>query len=156
MSLQQNMVTGAMGGIVGALAMSSIRLVGKQVGLVPESLPHKVARKVALGAGMTGLGAHQVDAFARGQHLALGASYGAGYGLLHGALDLPPMLDGPLYGLAVYTINLTGLGPALNLEQGPWVKKSSFTGRQILIHLVFGFVTAVIYTVISNEDSGKQ
>lgn len=145
MRVSQSIIAGAVGGVAGALAMTSVRLIGKQLGIVPESLPHKVARKVAMGASVTELSARTEDLFAHGQHLLLGALYGTGYGLLHPVFNWPSGVDGPLYGLAVYSLNLGGVGPALNLTQGPWAQKPSFVGRRIFVHALFGLVTALVY-----------
>jgi hypothetical protein len=55
-----------------------------------------------------------------------------------------PLPAGPLYGLGVYAISLVGVGPALGLTGGPWGERTPTAFRRVLLHLVYGTVTAVV------------
>jgi hypothetical protein len=142
MSLRKELFIGALSGMIGALAMTGIRTLLVETGMVSEPLPHKVERRLALRIGIADqMGAHYEDLLAQGQHLALGATFGAGYSLLRHRLNLPSS-GGPLYGLFVYAVNVAGLGPALDLNRTPWRDDPPDVARQIFIHLIYGLVTA--------------
>ncbi len=146
MSLKKEIGAVVVGGIAGALAMTALRAVLVESGTVSEPLPHKVERRMTTQIGVAHtINARQEDLLAQGLHLAMGAAFGAGYGLYHRWFGLPPAVGGPLYGLAVYAVNLVGLGPAFELTRPPWRKQPLMTGRQILNHLVYGYVTAFVF-----------
>lgn len=96
----------------------------KKQALIAETLPHRVERKLATRAGVTALSAQQEKVVAQSGHFAMGVIYGAGYGL------------------AVYGINLAGLGPALVLTQEPWQEESAAVERRVMMHALFGLTTA--------------
>jgi uncharacterized membrane protein YagU involved in acid resistance len=154
MSLRKELFIGALGGMIGALAMTGIRTLLVETGMVSEPLPHKVERRLALRIGIADqMGAHHEDLLAQGQHLALGATFGAGYSLLRHRFDLPSTTAGPLYGLAVYAINIVGLGPALDLTRAPWDDEPPVVARQIFIHLIYGLVTAMVIRRLAEDTA---
>jgi hypothetical protein len=152
MSLRKELFIGALGGIVGALAMTGIRTLLVATGIVSKPLPHKVERRMAMQLGVNDrLGAHSEDLLAQAQHLALGATFGVGYSLLRYLLDFPSSA-GPLYGLFVYAVNVAGLGPALDLNRPPWRDDPPNVARQIFIHLIYGIVTAVMVRRLAHDQ----
>jgi hypothetical protein len=52
-------------------------------------------------------------------------------------------VDGPLYGLLIYTLTLAGIGPALQLTRAPWHQAPATVGRRLLVHLLYGLVTGL-------------
>jgi uncharacterized membrane protein YagU involved in acid resistance len=152
MTLRKDLFIGALSGMIGALAMTGIRILLVETGMVSEPLPHKVERRLALRIGIADhMGAHQEDLLAQGQHLALGATFGVGYSLLRRRLRLPSATAGPLYGLAVYAVNIVGIGPALDLTRAPWKDEPPAVARQIFIHLIYGFVTVKMIRRLAEE-----
>jgi hypothetical protein len=73
-----------------------------------------------------------------GVQLLFSAALGAGYGALHGTLRLRP-----LYGLGIYALTLGAAGPSLGVTPGPWNQKPLTVGRQLMMHAVYGAVTAL-------------
>ncbi len=152
MSLRKELFIGALSGTVGALAMTGIRILLVETGMVSEPLPHKVERRMARRLGVVDqIGAHEEDLLAQAQHLALGAAFGAGYSLLRHRFDLPSASAGPIYGLVVYVVNVAGLGPALDLNRAPWDDEPPEVARQIFIHLIYGLVTATLIRRLAEE-----
>lgn len=142
MSLRKELFIGALGGIIGALAMTGIRTLLVETGMVSEPLPHKVERRLAMQLGVNDrMSARSEDLLTQAQHLALGASFGIGYSLIRRRRELP-FWAGPLYGLFVYAVNVAGLGPGLDLNRAPWRDDPPDVARQIFIHLIYGLVTA--------------
>jgi hypothetical protein len=142
MTLRKELFIGALGGIIGALAMTGTRTLLVETGMISEPLPHKVERRMAMQLGVNDrFGAQSEDLLAQAQHLTLGATFGMGYSLLRHRLNLPSS-GGPLYGLFVYAVNVAGLGPALDLNRTPWRDDPPDVARQIFIHLIYGLVTA--------------
>jgi hypothetical protein len=143
MALFKNLVAGTVGGAAGAFAMLSGVTMGKELQLIEKALPQQVEQRLAQRAGVADeLNRTEEQALSRGGHLVLGAAFGAGYGLLQTFFDLPPRIAGPLYGLGVYMVNLAGIGPALGLVSRPSEQEPMTVGRRIMMHIVYGSVTA--------------
>jgi hypothetical protein len=138
-------VAGAVGGLAGALVMAGAMTMGKKLGLVEEPVPLKVERDLEQRAGLDDrTGPREEEAAAMAGHFATGAAYGAAYGVLSGRLGMPPLPAGPAYGFGVYVVNLAGLGPALGLVPPPTQEQPPAVARQVMMHLVFGVVTAKV------------
>jgi hypothetical protein len=151
MTLHKDLFVGALGGMIGALAMTGIRTLLVETGMVSEPLPHKVERRLAMQLGIDDrLGARSEDLLAQVQHLALGATFGIGYSLLRHRLNFPSSAA-PLYGLFVYAANVAGLGPAFDLNRAPWRDDPPDVARQIFIHLIYGLVTAQVIHRLAEE-----
>jgi hypothetical protein len=74
----------------------------------------------------------------------LSALFGGGYGFLRWATRVSPIPAGPLYGMGVYAANLAGVGPLTRLTPGPWKEEPVTVGRRLMMHTVFGVVTALV------------
>lgn len=143
MGLFKNAVAGAVGGVAGAFAMTSGIMMGKELQLIEKALPQEVEQELARRAGIANeLDRSEEQPLSRGMHLALGAGIGAGYGLLQTLFDLPPRIAGPVYGLGVFVVNVMGIGPALDLVAGPQNQEPTTLGRRLMMHVVYGSVTA--------------
>ncbi|MEZ4867817.1 MAG: hypothetical protein R3C14_41205 [Caldilineaceae bacterium] len=145
MQVGKELVAGAAGGVVGTLAMTTVRVATENLGLLEEPLPHKLTRRAAEKMGAGGyLSALQENLLASGEHLMIGAAYGVGYSWFHQTIHRAPTVDGPLYGGLVYALNLVGIGPMLHLTHSPWNEASTTIGRRLLVHLLYGLVTGVV------------
>lgn len=152
MNRGREVVAGAVGGVVGALAMTTVRLAAERMGVLTEPLPHKIERRVTMQVGVAEhLSARQANWVAGGGHLGLGATYGAGYGWFHQATHLPATVDGPLYGFLVYALNLVGIGPMFQLIRSPWHEAPALAGRRLLVHLLYGLVTGMVAEQINER-----
>ncbi|MDQ4079011.1 MAG: hypothetical protein M3220_22560 [Chloroflexota bacterium] len=144
-TLTDEMVTGAIGGLAGGMMMTAFMTGATKAGVIDETLPHKVeqyAEEQLDQQEQTDL--TQERAFAQGGHLVYSAALGALYGALRHSMDDPPPLPtGPAYGLGIYAINLLGIGPQLGITRRPWNEEPTTVGRQIMMHAMFGAVTAL-------------
>ncbi len=153
-STMDDIVAGAIGGLAAGLMMSAVMTAGKQTGMIEEPLPLKFERKFEEAAGLEEQerpGPTQAMVLSQAEHLLFSAALGAGYGVLNGMLDLPPIPTGPLYGLGIYTLMLGGVGPALDVTAGPWNEAPQTAGRRVMMHAVYGMVTALVYERVRQE-----
>jgi hypothetical protein len=145
MSLMEDVVAGMVGGLAGGLVMTAAMTMGSKAGIIDETLPHKFEQKMEDGAGFAvRTGPDQEQRLAQAEHLLFSAALGAGYGALHGTLGLRPVPGGPLFGLAVYTAVLGNVGPALGITEVPWHEPKATVGRQVMMHIIFGTMTAAV------------
>ncbi|HEX6385669.1 MAG TPA: hypothetical protein VF177_13445 [Anaerolineae bacterium] len=89
-------------------------------------------------------------------HYAIGGLLGAGYGVVHAATGAAAIPAGPLYGLGTYALNFMGLGPATGLMPGPWKQEPPDVGREIMMHAVYGTVTALVADRLLQKMDGQQ
>lgn len=142
----KTVLAGVVGGVAGAMAMGMMMAVGKQTGSMVETPPPvMIERELESRAGLDErTTAQQEVAIASGGHLLLGAALGAGYGLLREPLGLQRVPGGAAYGMGVYAANYAGIGPALDLTARPWNNEAMTVGRRVMMHLLFGAVTAAV------------
>jgi hypothetical protein len=141
----EDLVQGAVAGAVATLPMSGVMYAAKQIGLMGEYPPRKIARKSMQRMGLRP--PREVHgAAATMAHLGFGAATGVLYGFAHRRVGLPgpPVLHGAGYGLIVYAVSYSGWIPALRLMPKP---KRDRPGRQptmVVAHLVYGLVLGAL------------
>ncbi len=152
MSMEHDVVAGALGGLAGGLVMTAVMMAGKQAGMIDQPLPLKFEREFEERVGIQERpGPTQAMVLSQAEHLLFSAGLGAGYGALQSALDAPAIPAGPLYGLGVYAIMLGGIGPALDVTAGPWNEEPMTLGRRMMMHAVYGAVTALVFERVRQE-----
>lgn len=150
---EKQLLAGAIGGLAGALAMGMMMAVGKQMGMVETPPPVMIERELESRAGVDERTTPKEEvAIASGGHLLMGAALGTGYGLLREPLGLQGLPGGAAYGVAVYAANFAGIGPVLDLTAGPWNNEAMTVGRRVMMHLLFGAVTATVADKIVDES----
>ena len=123
-------------GIVGAMALTGVRVFAKDAGLIREEPPRRLTRKRARGLfksvprGRSGVVVELA-------HWAMGGAFGAVFGALPASIR-QRLWSGPAFGFAVW-VGFDGVvAPMLGLERN-WPK-----GRERLVflvdHLLFGLV----------------
>jgi hypothetical protein len=133
------MLHGAARGAVGAMAMTGMRVLTTELGLVEQTPPQAVTRK---GRGVRALMRRAPREQRRGlievAHWAFGAGGGAAFGALPAAVRRRPWA-GPAYGLVVWLGFELGIAPALGLSQA---KRARPVDRLALAadHLLYGLV----------------
>jgi hypothetical protein len=151
-SVMDDVVAGAIGGLAAGLVMTAVMTVGKQTGMIEQPLPLKFEREFEERAGLEQRpGPTQAMVLSQAEHLLFSATLGAGYGILGGMLGLPAIPAGPLYGLSIYVLMLGAVGPALDVTAGPWNEQPQTVGRRVMMHLVYGTVTAQVYERVRQE-----
>jgi hypothetical protein len=108
-----DVLRGAAWGAVGAMAMTGMRVITTELGLVQQTPPQALKRQRAPRTQRRGL----VEA----AHWAFGASGGAAFGALSRPMRRRPWA-GPVYGLVVWLGFELGIAPALGLSQAKRVR----------------------------------
>ena len=127
-------------GAVGAMAMTGMRVITTELGLVEQTPPQAIARQRARGArALLRLAPRkQRRGLIETAHWAFGVGGGAVFGALPRGLRRRPWA-GPVYGLAVWLGFELGIAPTLGLSQA---KRVRLVDRLALAadHLLYGLV----------------
>jgi len=109
---------GASRGVVGAMAMTGMRVITTELGLVEETPPQAIGRQPARGLRklLRRAPRRQRKGLLEAAHWAFGAGAGAAFGALPHAVRRPRWA-GPIYGLVVWVGFELGIAPALGLSQ---------------------------------------
>jgi hypothetical protein len=134
------MLYGAARGAVGAMAMTGMRVLTTELGLVEQTPPQAVGRQRARGARalLRRAPRKQRRGLIEAAHWAFGAGGGAAFGALPGTMRRRPWA-GPVYGLVVWLGFELGIAPVLGLSQA---KRVRLVDRLALAadHLLYGLV----------------
>jgi hypothetical protein len=124
-------------GIVGAMAMTGIRMFAQHLGVIREDPPARLARKQAKGL-LKSVPRKRRGAVVELIHWAVGAQLGLLFGLLPERLRMKPWA-GPAYGVLAWLGFDAVMAPALGLKQRRWPHGAE---RAVFIvdHLLFGLV----------------
>ena len=127
----------AVRGAVAAMAMSGLRVVTKDLGLVEQTPPQAMFRQKARGV-LRMVPRKRRQAAIQLAHWGYGAGGGVAFRLLPEQIRLQPWA-GPAYGLAVWLGFELGIAPALGLAQA---KKARPVERLAFAvdHLLYGYV----------------
>jgi hypothetical protein len=135
-----DVLSGAACGAVGAMAMTGMRVITTELGLVEQTPPRAVSRQRARGlrALLRRAPRKQRRGLVEAAHWAFGASGGAAFGALPREVRRRRWA-GPAYGLAVWLGFELGIAPALGLSQA---KRTRPVDRLALAadHLLYGLV----------------
>ena len=129
----------ALRGAVAAMAMTGMRTLTQDLGLVGEPPPQAIIRQRARGVLRSVPRRHRRGAIELA-HWAYGAGGGAAFGALPASLRQRRWF-GPLYGLGIWGSFELGIAPALGLSQA---KEARLVERLTLAvdHLLYGLVLA--------------
>ena len=145
MSIFRNVATGAVGGLAGGLAMLMVRTIGIEADLIQETLPDKYERGMERLLGFAeSTDAEEEKQLAVAEHLALSAGLGAGYGAVRGLSQSDSLPVGIAFAAAVYFLMVGVAGPLLGVTRPPWSKPASGVIGEVLNHVLFGSVTAIV------------
>jgi hypothetical protein len=135
-----DVLSGAACGAVGAMAMTGMRVITTELGLVEQTPPDAVSRQRAGGmrALLRRAPRKQRRGLVEAAHWAFGASGGAAFGALPRDIRRRRWA-GPAYGLVVWLGFELGIAPALGLSQA---KRTRPVDRLALAadHLLYGLV----------------
>jgi len=135
-----DVLSGAACGVVGAMAMTGMRVLTTELGLVEQTPPQALGRQRARGvrALLRRAPRKQRRGLTEAAHWAFGAGGGAAFGGLPREVRARSW-TGPLYGLAVWLGFELGIAPALGLSQA---KRVRLIDRLALAadHLLYGLV----------------
>lgn len=125
-------------GLLGAMGMTGARQLTTNLGLMDETPPETMVRRVA-PSGLDSLDRGMRAALTELVHWAYGAGGGAAYGLLPRRVR-SNVATGPIYGLAVWLVFELGVAPVLGLRH----PQGRIVGRVMLLadHALYGVVVA--------------
>jgi hypothetical protein len=143
--MMREVAAGTIGGLAGGMGMSGFMMLGKKAGFAEEPMPMKVEHWAEDRLSMADrLGPRQEMAAGMGGHLVYSAVMGGVFGALRSAFKLPAVPTGPLYGLGLYAVNIFGLGRPLGIAVGPGQERPAAVSRQLMMHALYGSVTALV------------
>lgn len=117
--------------------------------------PRQITRSIAAKTGVArALDAEQESAATYGAHLGYGASVGAVYPAFAARVPAPPLVAGPLFGLAVWAGSYLGWLPAAGILRSAAREPAGRNAMMIAAHLVFGAATALVYEATRERARG--
>ena len=157
MTIAKTIAAGAAGGVAAGLALTTFMTIATRAGIIKTSLPVKVERWTEEQAGVQdGLTGIQEEVTAQAAHLALSAGLGALYGAVASAARLPALPSGPIFGAGLYALHLGVLGPAAGITKGPSSEKPTTAGRRLMMHMIFGTVTALVSRRLASSQRSRR
>ena len=130
-------VHAAMRGVVGSMAMTGMRTLAGNVGLMRETPPHAILRQSTKGL-FRAVPRKKRKAVQELAHWGAGATFGAVYGALPDGFRSQPW-SGPAFGIAVWLGFEAGIAPLLGIHEQRRIRP---VDRIALVadHLLYGFV----------------
>jgi hypothetical protein len=108
----------------------------------------RLAERVATGVLEKPLQDDAREIAAQGIHWGYGAAWGVVYGLVQGTFRWPTLVHGTCFGGLVATVASTVV-PALGLTPPPTRQPLSMNAMQVGLHLLYGWVTALAFRLLS-------
>ena len=161
---------GAIAGLAGTaaitLAMKRTPQLLQRLGLEPSEPPAAEAQKIAESAGQpteklaekvtTGVLDRPIAEDTRqvaGQavHWGYGAAWGALYGIVQASVRWPSLVHGTVFGGVVGLVAST-LVPAMRLTPPPTQQPMPANAMMMVYHLLYGWVTALTFQLLSGTD----
>lgn len=159
-------IKGAIAGLAGTAAITVAMQKGPQlleerfgISITPESPPQDVpedptaelAGRVAEGVLERPLREESKETAGQAIHWSYGAMWGTAYGILQGSMRVPVILSGTLFGALVGTVASTVV-PAMGLAPSPTEQPKRISAMQLGYHLIFGWVTALTFWLLTLRD----
>ena len=138
---------GAAGGLAGTLAHSAVMLAGRALGLGGKLPPKEITDELVESLGIDP-GEHTRTALAVANHIAMGATTGALFGLVQPPMSRgKSMLAGAAYGLAVWFASYEGwvphvLGAMRRAHRDRWDRQAYLVAAHVAFGAALGAVTA--------------
>lgn len=144
-------------GMAGAMAMMGLTMASRKLGFTHGEMLPKEATEAALGAAdmEQEVSETQEQALGLGAHLGFSMSSALLYARVRHFVGLPGAVTGMLFGLALWGVNVAGVGTMLGLRQSPTRSNDATTATTIAAHLVFGLVLGLLYDALVDEDDAR-
>jgi hypothetical protein len=136
---------GALAGTVATVAMSGLMFAAKKARLMGEMPPEKITGRSLDRLGMAH-GRRFQDATAAAAHIGFGAAAGTLLGLISLRFNppLPPLLQGLLFGTAVWVTSYQGWLPAAGLMPRPKHDQPGRPPSMLAAHWIYGATAALL------------
>ncbi len=120
--------------------MSVVMVGARRIGVVRSTTEPKVITESGLEAADVELSEASTNLMSTLAHLGFGSAMGAIFRLVQPKLPLPPVISGPLYGLAIVAASYQGWVPAAGIMPSLSDQAPPRRSQLILSHLVYGAV----------------
>jgi hypothetical protein len=135
---------GALAGVAATLAMSALMLARRAKGKTGRLPPSQIVRASLERVGVEP-SRRLVGALTTAAHFGYGAGAGGLYGALHRRLRSPiGLVDGLIYGAAVWAASYAGWIPALGILPPPQRDRPARQRAMLLAHLLYGGVLGAL------------
>jgi hypothetical protein len=141
---------GALAGFVGTVTMSAAMLAARNSGLMGRLPPERITHKTLFGSRLRHRASPQKDAMATLLHFGFGAGAGALFTVLHRRLRPPisPLLQGIVFGSAVWFVSYMGWAPALGLMPPPYRDRPDRQLVMVLAHWIYGATLGAVVQMV--------
>jgi hypothetical protein len=133
--MKTDAIHGAVRGVIGAMAMTGVRQMSADVGLMRATPPEMVAKHAR---ALRRVPKRRRTAMVVLLHWAIGAQGGIAYGLLPESVRRARW-SGPVWGLVIWAGFDAAIGPLLDVKKGDWPNARERTAL-IADHVLYGFV----------------
>lgn len=144
----RDLVTGAAGGLAGGLVLTAVMVLSERMTGQPSdavAMFRRGERQLGLPhRRQTARPTLREEVASEGGHLLLSAVLGGGFGVLRRGLGLSAQPAGLVLGLGFYPLAHGLVGPLLGLMRPPWRQRPVKMAQRVLLHAVFGSVTALV------------
>ena len=114
--------------------------------------PRQITDNAAARAGIDLGNEDTRSAVALGAHFTYGASVGAMYGPIAGSTNLPPAVEGMLYGIAVWGGSYLGILPGAGLYRSADDEPAPRNAMIIAAHLLWGASLGVMTEALADKS----
>ena len=134
------LLKGAAAGGVATLPMSGVMLAAGRAGLMGRQPPEAITDAALDAAGVEPPSEAVEKSAAAASHLAFGVAMGAAFALIEHRFRprRAPVVDGILFGLAVWAVSYKGWVPALGIMPPPEEDRPGRPQSMIAAHVVYG------------------
>ncbi|HEV2070193.1 MAG TPA: DUF6789 family protein [Acidimicrobiales bacterium] len=146
-------VQGMVAGAVATVPMSAVMLVAGRTGAMGTQPPEQVAEKAMDATGVDDVSESEQNVAASLAHVAFGAGGGAAFALAQRRLDLPvpTVVQGVVFGLAVWATSYQGWIPALRILPPADDDRPGRRRAMIAAHIVYGGVLGAVETRVAHS-----
>lgn len=145
MNMQREISAGAIAGLAAGALLSAWWIGGRKLGITGPSLPGRVEQWAEDQTGYRPHASQQAnEGAALGGHLAISTALGALFGALRGGGYMKSLTAGPLFGLGLYALTVSGIGNVLGITRAAHRESGNVLGKQLFEHALFGTATALV------------
>ncbi|MDQ3043724.1 MAG: DUF1440 domain-containing protein [Chloroflexota bacterium] len=149
MSLGRALTAGVVGGIAGSVAMLPLFGGAKWAGITQEMAPYRVVDRAAAVAAQSTEAGGQVEREQRTvamatSHTLYGVMGGVFYALIQEELELPTIIAGPAFGLAMWAAGYLGWLPATGVLPEPWDQETGDALTPLAANVIYGLTLGVV------------
>ncbi|WP_119071131.1 hypothetical protein [Rubrobacter indicoceani] len=157
MNTPTRILSGALAGFGGTVALSLLRETSRKAGIISDTAPAQViARAKELGL-LDGLSDHSEELITLAAHYAYGTAAGATFGLLrrdYGDLA-EEMATGAALGILAWAAGWAVWLPLAGVHSSPWNQSTPKVLLPVIDHAAFGAAFGFLYVILREDPDGE-